>query len=1425
MGVLGRQTGGTVITTTLRACAISAAIALGLSGLLGGSVASADTLPSAGVPQTVTTDALPTAQINGVVWSQVVAGSTVFAGGEFSSARPAGVALGGPGQVARGNLMSYDITTGALLAFSPMFNGVVKDLALSPDGQTLYVAGSFTTVDGADRYRLAAFNVGTGALLPWQPTVNSTISGIAVTEDLVYLGGQFTSVDGQLRDGIAAVSRAASAAVNSFSPTITGGDPQTIAVSPDRTRVVVGGNFTAVNGSSNPGYGLAMIDASTSASLPMQANSIVRNGDQPAVSGSAAILELVGTDAGFYGVGYTYNRVDGNLEGSFKADWNGNLVWLEDCHGDSYSIYPDGDAVYQASHAHYCGNVGGFPQTNPWTYQRAQAFSDAVKGTVGRESLGYYNFEGQPRPDMLHWFPDLVAGTFTGQTQAAWSVSGNDQYVVFGGEFPTVNGVAQQGLVRFAKPGTVTPKVKPTINYTGFVPTFLPRDNGQVRLGFAGVYDRDNELLNYRVYRDSQLVYETQASSKPWSVPNLSFVDSGLVPGQTYTYSLRVNDFNANAAWGAPTTYTYSAGAAVSGYSNLILNSNPRNYWPLNDSTGQALDVVAGWNANVGALVTRGSAGAIFGSAATAFSFNATNTSTTSTVIPQTRRSGEYTFSVEAWFKTTSTRGGAIASFSNALSGSSSASNVDRVLYLANDGRIYFGINPTVVRTVNSAAGFNNGAWHHVVGQVTTSGMQLFVDGALVAGRTDANTPRNLDGVWRIGGDRLSGWTSNPSNSYLNGQIDEVAVYRAPLTAAQVNAHYVMGTQGVMPNQPPTAAVTATLTDLTIQASGAGSSDPDGTIATYAWDFGDGATGTGPSVSHTYAAAGTYTVTLTVTDNGGGTASTTYPVTVEAPNTAPTAGLTLDAVGLNATFDGSASTDSDGTVTAWAWDFGDGSVGSGQTAAHTYAANGTYTVSLTVTDNDGATSVAATQQIIVNSIAPTASFTATQTYLGLAVDASASSDPDGTVASYAWSFGDGATGTGTTASHGYAAPGTYTVTLVVTDNAGVTSVAAQQQVTAVQAPNVDPTAAFESTVTGLSLVADADDSVDSDGSVVDYAWTFGDGSTGTGKVAEHRYEAAGTYTVTLTISDNRGGTDEVSHEVTVAPIKPTASFTAATDRLQANFDASGSTDSDGTVEGYSWDFGDGTSGHGATPGHTYATAGTYTVTLTVTDNDGASDTVSKPVSVTEFVVKDAFDRVVTRWGVADTGGTWTYVNPSYFTTDGDTGVTTLPSAGARGTASLTTVSARDVEVQAKISVLTNTTGSGVQNTYLVRVNGNSDYRLTVQLHGDKSIRLNLTRVVGGTATNLGDVKVTNLTYATGDVINVRFTSLGNGTTALEGKVWKDGSPEPAAAQLIRSDSSAALQAPGSFAISNYLTGSSTTTPFVVRQHEVTVTAR
>jgi PKD repeat protein len=266
---------------------------------------------------------------------------------------------------------------------------------------------------------------------------------------------------------------------------------------------------------------------------------------------------------------------------------------------------------------------------------------------------------------------------------------------------------------------------------------------------------------------------------------------------------------------------------------------------------------------------------------------------------------------------------------------------------------------------------------------------------------------------------------------------------------------------------------------------------------------------------------------------------------------------------------------------------------------------------------------------------PQASFTASPSQtpgsLQVSVDGTASTDPDGTIASYSWDFGDdSALASGATATHTYRAPGTYTITLTVTDNNEASGTTTRQVTVpaAGQPPQASASATPSSTPGSLQVAFDASSSTDPDGTIVSYAWDFGDGSTATGPTPSHTYAAPGTYTVALTVTDNNGATNTTTHQVTVPAVPasqpkanqpPHASFVltppGTAGSLQITVDGSGSSDPDGTIASYAWNFGDGTSATGASTTHTYAAAGTFTVTLTVTDNQGATSSASQQVTV------------------------------------------------------------------------------------------------------------------------------------------------------------------------------------------------------------------
>lgn len=196
----------------------------------------------------VTADDLPTVQINdGYVWAQTMIGTTVYAVGQFSNVRPAGAAVN-TNLTARSNILAYNITTGNLItAFAPTVNGVIKAVAASPDGKRIYIGGSFSSVNGERRYNFAALDATTGKLVSgFAPSVGGAgVYALAVTADTVYVGGLFTQGNGISRINLAAFNTS-DGALLPWAPT-TDLQVDAMVMEPQTGQVIIGGRFYAVN--------------------------------------------------------------------------------------------------------------------------------------------------------------------------------------------------------------------------------------------------------------------------------------------------------------------------------------------------------------------------------------------------------------------------------------------------------------------------------------------------------------------------------------------------------------------------------------------------------------------------------------------------------------------------------------------------------------------------------------------------------------------------------------------------------------------------------------------------------------------------------------------------------------------------------------------------------------------------------------------------------------------------------------------------------------------------------------------------------------------------------------------------------------------------------------------------------------------------
>ena len=432
-------------------------------------------------------------------------------------------------------------------------------------------------------------------------------------------------------------------------------------------------------------------------------------------------------------------------------------------------------------------------------------------------------------------------------------------------------------------------------------------------------------------------------------------------------------------------------------------------------------------------------------------------------------------------------------------------------------------------------------------------------------------------------------------------------------------------------NEPPQAGFTFSpgrpTVDDVVQFTDR-SRDPDGEIIRWSWDFGDGTGSALRNPSHQYGEPGDYTVTLTVTDDDGAsaTASAELHVTVNLPPVAdfsfwPPEPTTQDEIRFT-----DQSSDPDGEIVSWWWDFGDGATSDVQSPSHRYPDDGTYTVRLQVRDDRGATAQTS-QEIEVANVPPTASFSISpeevETGDPVNFDASDSSDPDGEIIKYEWDFdGDGEfeeSAESATITHAFNDNGTYTVTLRVTDDDG--ALATTQGM--VRVLNRPPQVGFRiepEEPSDLDLIQFIDTSSDADGEIISWWWDFGDGATSDTQSSSHRYLDDGRYIVTLTVTDDDGAEAQVSREVVVVNAPPQAAFSFTPEEptvgdLIQFIDESYDPSPTGYIVFWGWDFGDGTSSTEQNPQHRYREPGTYTVTLTVIDEQGALARTSKELIV------------------------------------------------------------------------------------------------------------------------------------------------------------------------------------------------------------------
>ena len=357
-----------------------------------------------------------------------------------------------------------------------------------------------------------------------------------------------------------------------------------------------------------------------------------------------------------------------------------------------------------------------------------------------------------------------------------------------------------------------------------------------------------------------------------------------------------------------------------------------------------------------------------------------------------------------------------------------------------------------------------------------------------------------------------------------------------------------------------------------------------------------------------------YDVALTTLDNNGCTSTFTRQLTAfPLPIADFISTDSLSCAPANVRFND--LTQSSNTLVAWNWEFGDGTFSANRNPVHNYSTEGTYTISLRVRDLNGCRdTVVKPNYVKLTNPDPDFDYTPDRGCPGMDVQFTDTSIPDTTLVSWLWDFGDGTTSIVQNPRHKYISPGTYSVSLSVTNVIGCVRTETKPNIISVHIPPQADFALADSLSCAPFSIELTDQSRTVSAPIVKWYWDFGNGDTSVLQEPDYTYEDPGTYQISLTVEDALGCSHEFSRQLT-ATNRPDARFRVSdsvgcappksiqfTDVSVGNY----------PITSWIWDFGDGTTSTAYNPIHTYANDGVYTVSLIIFDDNGCIDTLTKP---------------------------------------------------------------------------------------------------------------------------------------------------------------------------------------------------------------------